>query len=323
MEYSIIILKTAEISEDQWQQLTDGYNSCFDTSRTVDEMKSVDNWSPCGFAYHSIAVTDDGKIMGHQAEIPFVYEGGLKFVLGVDTYVRKEYRKNELLYYEICMPLKKYLQKENVVGTIGVPNDNSRPFAIRVFKDTYVDDLNYYLLPVRVSKLLKKKWLFVLDYLWYVFLGVWLLFHWLLALVFNKKERMAKYRIAVDDDFYSHRFADKKYIKFADDRFRYCYTIYNEEDFNVAYIMDFREKGYRSVRSLIKTVSDIIHKKGVDCIAFIGFLHLKQFVLLRLPRKFVPKRFTFFYTVYDKNKQFDGIDDSKNWDFSLMNYDVR
>ena len=324
MEYKIKILKTEELTEEQWVQFTNGFNIVFDKKRTVEEMKAIDKRNALGYAYHSFAIDENGIIMGHQGKVPTLYEGNLVFLLGVDTYILKEYRHIETLFIEMYMPFKKYLQKQGVTGSIGVPNDNSRPFAIKLFKEKYIADLNYYLLPLRISNILGKQFLKPFDWIWQFFVYLWLAFNSLTALLINPKEKMVKYRINIDKDFYSFRFAEEKYIKYVDEKKMYCYTNFREEGgYSVAYLMDFRENGKRSVKSLLMTVRNIIRQRDVDAIAFIGFLHLCQCILIKLPARFVPKRFTLYYSIYDKKMKYEGIDDKKNWDFSLLNFDVR
>ena len=325
MNYNIVILKTEELTEVQWEQFTSGFNTVFNKNRTVDEMKAIDKRNALGYAYHSFAITEDGVIMGHQGKVPTLYDGNLIFLLGVDTYVLKEYRHIETLFLEMYMPFKKYLLKEKgVIGSIGVPNDNSRPFAIKLFKEKYIADLNYYLLPLRISNILQKSWLKPFDWVWMIMVCLWLGLCSLLTLLFNPKEKVVKYRMNIDENFYGFRFAEDKYAKYIDDKNMYCYTNFEEEGgYTVAYLMDFRENGKRSVKSLLLAVKNIIKQEKVDAIAFIGFLHLCQYILIKLPARFVPKRFTLYYSIYDKKMKYEGIGDKKNWDFSLLNYDVR
>lgn len=324
MDYKIVILKTDEITENQWVQFTNGFNEVFGKDRTVEEMKAIDKRNALGYAYHSFAIADDGTIMGHQGKVPTVYDGGLIFLLGVDTYILQEYRHIETLFMEMYMPFKKYLQKEGVTGSIGVPNDNSRPFAIKLFKEKYIADLNYFLLPLRLSNILGKQWLKPIDWFWMICVYIWLGTYSLMTLLVNPKERFAKYRMNVDERFYNFRFKEDKYIKFMDKKYMYCYTNFKEDGgYTVSYLMDFRENGKRSAKSLLMAVKTITKQKDVDAIAFIGFLHLFQGLLIKLPSRLVPKRFTLYYSVYDKKKTYDGINDKKNWDFSLLNYDVR
>lgn len=324
MEYKIVVLKTNELTEEQWVQFTQGFNTVFEKNRTVEEMKAIDKRNALGYAYHSFAIAEDGTIMGHQGKVPTVYEDGLTFLLGVDTYVLKEYRHIETLFMEMYMPFKKYLLKEGVTGSIGVPNDNSRPFAIKLFKEKYIADLNYYLLPLHLSKILGKSWMKPVDWVWMICVNIWFYLYSLLTIIINPKENLVRYRMNINKNFYDFRFLEDKYIKHIDEKYMFCYTNFIEEgEYTVAYLMDFRENGKRTVKSLLKAIREILRQRNVDAIAFIGFLHLCQGMLIKVPKRFVPKRFTLYYSIYDKNIKYEGIDDKENWDFSLLNYDVR
>lgn len=323
MDYKVIVLKTDEFTEDLWEQLTDGFNKVFERDRTVAEFKAIDRRNSFGYVYHALAINEDSVLMGHHAKIPYQYEGGLSFVVGVDSFVLKEYRKIDSLLFEMCFALNKALRSEGIVGTLGVPNDNARPFT-KAFKEKYIGDLRYYLLPLRVSNILGKSWLKPGDWIWMACVYLWLGIYSLITLLVNHKEKLAKYRMNIDKNFYDFRFAEDRYIKHIDEKQMYCYTNFKEEGgYTVAYLMDFRENGKRTARSLLRAVRNILKQKNVDAIAFIGFLHLCQGLLIKLPAKLVPKRFTLYYSIYDKKAIYEGIDDKKNWDFSLLNYDVR
>lgn len=323
MEYKIEILKTNELTENHWIQFTEGFNIVFERNRSVEEMKSIDKRNSFGFVYHAFAINEDGVIMGHHAKIPYDYVDGINFVVGVDSFVKKEFRKIDSLLFEMCFALNKHLKSEGIVGTLGVPNDNARPFT-KAFREKYIGDLNYYLLPLHISRILGKKYLKPIDWIWMLLVYIWLCIYSLITFIFNSKEKVVKYRLNVDENFYNYRFSEKKYIKNIDKTTMYCFTNFEEEGgYTVSYLMDFREDGKRSAKSLLIAIKRILKQKDIDAIAFIGFLHLSQGILIKVPAKFVPKRFTLFYSIFDKKAKYEGIDNKENWDFSLLNYDVR
>ena len=89
--------------------------------------------------------------------------------------------------------------------------------------------------------------------------------------------------------------------------------------------MDFREKGVRTSKSLSFCLREILNKDRADAILFVGILGLRQFSLFKTPHKFVPKPLPLTFHVIDKtNKDFmESMKQKYNWDFSLMNFDVR
>ncbi len=89
--------------------------------------------------------------------------------------------------------------------------------------------------------------------------------------------------------------------------------------------MDFREKGKRTKRALAKAISFIIRKEKPDAILFVGFLKLRQHLLVKVPKMYEPKHLPLTYYILkgDEESLFSGIDKSNNWDFSLINFDVR
>ena len=101
--------------------------------------------------------------------------------------------------------------------------------------------------------------------------------------------------------------------------------MYDEEGVKTAYIMDFRQQGKRTHRALISLVTHILRKEKADAILFIGDLQLKQFILFKVPAKKVPQRFplTIDYLGEDNKGIKNIVLLPNNWDFSLINFDVR
>lgn len=89
--------------------------------------------------------------------------------------------------------------------------------------------------------------------------------------------------------------------------------------------MDFREGNSRTYLSLMKAIRTIAKTEQVDMILFVGFLHMKQMGLIKCPKRFIPKRLPLTYCVLDRTdkEKYSDMQLSNNWDFSLMNFDVR
>ena len=69
----------------------------------------------------------------------------------------------------------------------------------------------------------------------------------------------------------------------------------------------------------------LIKVEDIDAILFVGILRLFQLTLLRVPSRFIPKRLPFTYHVLEKSNidAYADMADVCNWNFSLMNFDVR
>ena len=324
----IKIYKTFEISDELWQQIADGFNESFEGhSATVDSLKNGfcirNQW---GYAFHAVAFDDaTGEVMGFNTDTPNLYKNDIKVFVSGSSFVRKKYRKDIFIYFDMMRALKKRGIEEGIHIGLGVPNHNSLNYGLKFLGANLVGYLDYYMLPRNISKCLHKSWLSPIDWLTRCFSNVYIGFEYMLSKVVNPSEMRAKYSLVTDDNYLKARFADSCYARFEDNKITAYYRIFNENEARVAYIMDFREKGKRTARALIKTVRYIKNTEKPDAILFVGFLRLRQHILLKVPSKFIPKPLPLTYSVYNPsdNDRFKDMKDIKNWDFSLMNFDVR
>lgn len=320
------VYKSYEISDSLWQMITEGFNEAFDSDRTVDQMRDgFFLYNQFGYGYHAVALSDEGELMGYNVFSPSLYKNGLKVVVSGSTYVRNKFRNNEMLFLDMVNALRSKCLSDGFQVEVGVPNNNSRKFAIKVLKYRYVADLNYYVLPIRVSKMLDKKNLLIFDAFSLAFSFVLWLFSWILSVFINAKEKSAKYELLLDDTFFSVRFPQGKYQNYLNGRYSAYYRIYEENNARVIYLLDFRENGNRTFRGLVKAVRHIMKNDRPDAIMFVGFLRLFQTLLLRVPDKFVPKRLPFTCRIMDSKfkEEYEDMAEDKNWNFSLINFDVR
>lgn len=320
------IQKTPEISDTQWQQIISGYNESFDLNETLDTLKEgfcVSNKQ--GWSYHCFAYSDEGDLMGYTEFIPTVYVGGLQIAVGGNTFIRKQYRADFMLFAKIVNELKKQCAQDGCKAIVAVPNINSRDYAIRINRFVYVADLDYYILPLDPSKIIKNSKLRIVDGLTRMCLKGWVYLNYAVSNIWCFKEEEKRIRLDIDDDFYNYRFKNDCYKKIEDGDYRFCYRHYDEDGIDTIYLMDFRYKGTKTSKALNKALKFIVKNDKCDAILFVGFLGLKQTTMIKTPKRFVPKPLPLTYHVIDKNdKELKTMMAKKEaWDFSLMNFDVR
>lgn len=321
------VFKTHEVPELLWGKICEGFNECFEGHHaTEDTMKRGFCVSTqTGYSYHGIAFSDEDDVMGYTVFTPTFYENGLKIVAGGGTYIRRQYRDDFLLFAKIVNALKRRCFEDGYQAVIAVPNANSKDYAIRINRFVYVDDLDYYILPLHPSKILHKPALNLLDGITKQVFKIWIYFNGLLPKLFNHSAKEKTVRLVVDDGFYSSRFKEECYICHQSDKYRYSYRHYDEDGTDTIYLMDFRENGKRTSRALSFCLNEILKIDCADAILFVGFLDMKQGSLFKIPRRFAPKPLPLTYHIIDKNNK-QLVETMKNrsaWDFSLMNFDVR
>lgn len=320
------VLKTYEISETLWMQIVEGFNESFGLNVTTEGMKNgfcVRN--PYGYGYHAVALSDDGDLMGYNVFSPVIYKGGLKTVVSGSTFVREKYRSHEFLFMEMINALRKAVIEDGFTIEIGVPNHNSENFAIKILKFRIVDELNYYILPLNISRCLNKPNLRYLDGITKVLSHIHIALHLSFSSVFRTREQRTKYEVDLDHNYWDFRFKGEVYKKYRDKKFHAYWLPYKEDGAKAVYLMDFREGNVRTYRSLIKAINKIAKTEQVDMILFVGFLRMKQMALIKCPKRFIPKRLPLTYCILNKadRDKYSDMQLSLNWNFSLMNFDVR
>lgn len=320
------ILRTSEISNAEWEAIAEGFNESFDSNVSgVGLRQSFCVRNRTGNGYHAIALSDEGELMGYNVFSPVFYNSNLKTVVSGSTFVRPKFRTHEMLFMNMVQALRKAVIKDGYEVEIGVPNHNSEKFALKILKFKPVAELNYYILPFNLSNSLHKPRLHFVDGIVRLLSNLHIYIQIGLSTLFNIKENEVKYHLDLDDNYWDYRFGGGKYRMYREGNYRAYWLPFNESGIKAVYLMDFREGKKRTYRSMVKALKTISKSEDVDMILFVGFLHLKQFALLKCPKRLVPKRLPLTYYVLNKkdNEKFADMKDVKNWDFSLMNFDVR
>ena len=322
----ITIKLTHEIDNALWQQIVDGFNESFDAHVTAEHLKN--GWyvqNPWGYAYHAIVTDDQGELMAFNSFTPMRYENDMNVLVSGSTFVRNKFRKNVMLMALMFNTLRERVVLDGFDFHVGVPNHNSLRYTMKINKEKLIDDLSYYVLPVSLSRTLGKHLPDFVDRLWRIMLGLHLFLNKVSSSLFNTKEKKRRFSCDVSEECYEARFNNPAYsrVKIGDTRF--AYRVYHEDGKQVAYLMDCRDNGLKSYKSLVKACCHICSHEKVDAILYVGFMHLKQCLLVKLPRKMVPKRLPLVYYILNDHDdaKYNGIEVADNWCFSLMSFDVR
>jgi hypothetical protein len=132
------------------------------------------------------------------------------------------------------------------------------------------------------------------------------------------------YEIEKSKSFDSYRY-DESYVKIKGGDIEFVFKIYVEDGKIVAYLYEFNENGAVTFKSLVKAVSFIKRFRDIDAVFFIGKLNLTQFLMFKVPKKVEPKRLPLVFDIISPEDHgvFSEINNIKNWNYSLLNYDVR
>lgn len=322
----IVVKKTYEIDAGLWQKIVSGFNESFGLNVNVDGLKN--GWyisNPWGYAYHAMAMDENDELMAYNVFTPARYDNGLNVVVSGSTFVRPQYRKQVMLFAQLIKALRQRCSDDGFDLEVGVPNHNSINYHCKINKVTMVGDLSYYVLPIKLSKTLGKSMPAIVDSCWKFLCQLHVKSNRLLSRLFNPHERDRALSITTDETFYSTRFSNKEYITVNDDHFKFVYRLCDEEEKRVAYLMDFREGDKKSYRALTHAIHHIVKSTTVDAVLYVGFMHFKQALMMKAPKKMAPKRLPLTCYILNKDNKSLQVDVSNpdNWNFSLMSFDVR
>lgn len=325
----IKVYKTFELSDSDWKQIIDGFNESFGRNKSIEGMKQYYCCNVLGYSYHAIDFTEDGIVRGYNSIVPTQYEyEGQRIMVGISggTYVNKEYRKDVFIFKHLMDALFEYCSEERMVMKVGVPNKNSFKYTLKINKAKLVGYLNYYILPIRLFHFTSYKSLYFLNFVSILFVRLHLLIVSLLSGLFNSKSPQKQLKMVCDSHFYDSRYRSRNcYKECAKGAMIGFYRICDEEGKKVAYLMDFKEKGEKTLKALLFLTRQIFRNENdIDAIVYIGTMNLSQPLLLKIPQKMIPKPLPLTINVINGDKKLEAVAlDMNSWDFGLQNFDVR
>ena len=323
----IEVLKTFEINDDLWDQISEGFRESFNRDINAQYLKkSFCVRTQWGYGYHAIDYDEKThEIRGFNTFTPTQYKNNIKVLVSGSSFVKEKYRKDVFIFLDMVNALRKRGLEDGFALTVGVPNHNSFKYSQKILKTTFIGYLNYYILPINISRCIHKPVLSFCNPITRLWSKIHLDFQLLSSQIHNTAENNVKYRLQTDETFYQARFNDPCYGEYDDGVYKGYYRIVNEDGTKTAYLMDFVERGVRTKRSLIKVVKYISSHEKPDAILFVGLLNLRQSVLMKVPWRLEPKHLPLMCYLIDKSRKDELLDmsDINNWDFSLINFDVR
>ncbi len=311
--------KTIELSREEKEGLVELFNEVMERDRTVEEFDRLFLNTCEGYSYHTFSV-DDKKIIAANTMVPALYYVGdkkVKAVNSVDTMISKKHRGLEN-FYDMAKASFSFSESQGYDVVVGFPNDNSYELftKLKFMKD--VGRLDTFCLPYRIGGI--KKGLGLLNPISILFCRLWSFGSSLFA-----SSTSAHFAFRKDDDSYNptrynrtqgpYRFVEVNGITI-------IYRIMEHEGVRTAFIADISTK---SPTSFNKAVSYLLknENKNFDLILYVGYLPFNNTGLIKIPRKYEPKRFNFTATYFNKTltdkKLFYNI---RNWDVNLSNYDL-
>ncbi len=321
----IKVCTTSEWNENEWWSYCKNFNLAFQSDSDIEKFKHSYLTTIDGHSYHALLINDNLDIVGSCTVIPLLYKKNkenIKIGQAVGVFILEEYRSDPLMLRKMYHKLKDLLIRNGVVAVLAVPNSTSYSYWRNIVKWQDVGDLTYWALPIRVGNIINK-WKF-LNFISLTLSYLSLKIGNFLSLLMNNSQKKYKYEICKDEIFYKYRYSSA-YKTIIIGKYHFIYILYNEKGIKTAYLLESYENGNTTFKSIHKGVSYINKNNNVDIILYIGPLKLFQTVLLKVPKKIHPKRLplTCDILLNDNKEYYSDMLEFSNWNFGLLNYDVR
>lgn len=323
----IKLLKSDEIDYETWQLVTSGFNKAFDREKSEEEFIDYYHNTMLGYSFHALAYDDGGQLMGSTTVIPQYYiVNGKRELFGLSggSYVLEEFRKDIFIFFELATEIRKYCESEGLKVIVGVSNKNSFRYTIKFLGSTHLMDLDYYAIPFRFGSITNPvKASSVLNFLSMIFFRTFFLLNSLLSFFVKSKAKSALVGIEFNEEYKKIRFR-KGYQTITTKDFFVAYKLVDEKGLKTIYLIEYRENNIRSYNALTFAVNQINVKESFDLILFVGTMKHFQFNFFKIPKKKHPQRLPLVYDILgDIDIPLNILHEKANWDFSLVNFDVR
>lgn len=314
----IVVKKTADLSEDEIQQILILFNKVFKKNRSEQEFINQSINNPLGYSYHSMMV-ENGIVVGMNSFVPsyyFVHNKKMLFANSIDSMVDKPYR-DFFNFHDMVTEGFKKMTCDGVAFVYGYPNENAYPVLIksRLYRD--IGKMHIYCLPIHVGGV--KKVLAFLNLVSELFCRVYVYISRLLASASPERYTIAKDTDSYNDSRYMR--GDGIYSIASVDKYKVYYRIRNHDGIRTAFLIDLSEK---SPKAFCSAIAYIIrnHRKEFDLLLYVGNLSFVCTGMIKLPRKFEPKTFNLTGRILNEQVFDTSIWDISNWDTNLSNYDL-
>lgn len=315
---------TDQISNDLWDSYLNNFNLVFEKKFDLKHFRNKYN-SHKKNSYHSFLIANETDVVGAVSIIPMEYNmGGVKRNVGlvVDLFVLSEYRNDHLVILKLYLELKKLITKSEISIIVAVPNINSIGYFTNILKFKNIGNLNYWILPVNLGniKFNKNK---LINFLSNLISQINLALNYPLSILVNSSRNKFKISLDLNSNFIKNRFTGP-YKIYNKNNYMIYYRIDIEDGVNVAYLIYFKYRNKTNYISLWHAVNFIKKNEEIDLILYVGPLPFFQLLLYKVPKFLEPKKLPFVYENLNlASDQTDIINDFKNWDFGLINYDVK
>lgn len=315
-----IFKKTSDLSFIEIAQICNIFSIVFlGRKKSVKEFNDEFCNSALGFSYHALLLDED-HIVGAQSYIPFYYyfdDEKLLFALSVDTMILQQYRNFDN-FYNLWSSGRKYIKNEGVVFYFGFPNENSFQLSLKAFGDKHIGDLTTYILPLKIGSL--KHHFRYLGFLFFLVSHIMLFLSHL-----NLQKNVSEYRTRKDRASFNcnrYKWFNCDYNIINQKNFSFVYKISDYNGIKAAFLMDIYPNSQKNFDKAVRIMHNMSHKY-IKIALYVGNLDFCPISMIKVPKKFEPKKFHFVGKILDESKiDSHVVYELKDWEVNLSSCDL-
>lgn len=314
-----IFKKTTELTKNQIELFCSLFNRVFNNfQKNPESFKEQYLNTALGYSFHSLMFSDEELVGAHNV-IPVNYKfngENMVFCVGTDTMIKENFR-NLANLKQLIKQSDEAIKADGVDFVFGFPNENSYAVLKRVFKYKDIGCLSTYILPYRIGGI--KPALKFLNPLSILSANLLSCLSKLRTksmpinfLIDKDRETQSKYRLKWFGGNY-------KVSRLTD--FTFIYRIFMKDNIRTAFLIDFDKVCPINVSAAVRYIIKM-DSKNFDLIIYVGFLPFNAFPLIKIPKRFEPKKFNFHGKFLDTAKVDESFFEIKNWNVNLSCYDL-
>ena len=315
---SLHFYRTSELSPQQIESICALFEETFHKPKTPEQF--LRQFARTGFhggSFHVLA-EENGVVLATFSFIPYKYKvhGSLtKCVLGSDLIVSLKINLGIAGILNMYKLAAQTLKQDGFKFLYGFPNNNMYDYDKKIMRMKDVCVFDFYVFPVNMGKI--KKAFYLIQWLYYPCSILFLSF----LKLFSSQKAISFPNEKIDDEqFRKSRYDERHHLIHVDNNTEAVYTIYQEGNIPVAYILDYTPISPRNFyKTFIKVAS--LTKKEAAIIAYPAN-RLPFFSPLRVPQRFLPRKLHMVVQEFDNPKS-DALANAKDWNVNLSNMDVR
>ena len=313
-----VVKRTCDLSEIEIQQINNLFEKVFEKKRTEREFLNQSVNNPIGYSYHSMMIEND-SIVGLNSFVPsyYIVNGErMLFANSTDSMVDKRYR-DFFNFSDMVTAGFNQMKKDGVMFVYGYPNDNAYPVLIKSKLYQDIGKMHIYCLPIHIGGI-KSSLNFLNPLSEFICKSFVTISGWFAS------TKSDKYYIEKEASSYNisrYKRSDGKYNLAKIGDITIFFKIILHEGIRTAFIIDLSVKSPQAFNKAIKYILKR-HSCDFDLLLYPGYLNFYNSSMIRIPRRYEPKKFNLTGRVLNK-KAFDlSIWKIGNWDTNLSNYDL-